>query len=93
MIRTQATLKVAAALLTKPDEWHWGYSLHRDTGVHTGTLYPMLERMRLARLLHSKWQSTEDMEPSQRLPRRYYALTDKGRAELSALIERAEIKR
>lgn len=87
MIRTQATLKVAAALLAKPDEWHWGYSLHCDTGVHTGTLYPMLGRMIQGGLLHHKWQHPDDMSPGQIQPRHYYALTDKGRAELGALIE------
>lgn len=93
MIRTQATLKVAAALLAKPNERHYGYELWIQTKISTGTLYPILIRMLRDGLLSDGWQSPEDMGPRQRLPRRYYTLTDRGRAELGALFERTEVKR
>ena len=47
-----------------------------------GTLYPLLTRQKNAGLLSYRWE-----ESSQGPPRKYYALTDKGREFLSELRE------
>jgi PadR family transcriptional regulator PadR len=86
MRRTQAQLAVAAAFLDSPDGRHYGYTLWRTTGVKPGALYPMLARFERSGLLRSRWQELETLPPNQSLPRKYYTLTDKGRVELSALV-------
>jgi PadR family transcriptional regulator PadR len=48
--------------------------------VVEGTLYPLLTRQKNAGLLHYRWE-----ESRQGPPRKYYALTDKGKAYLSEL--------
>ena len=48
--------------------------------VVEGTLYPLLTRQKNAGLLSYRWE-----ESTQGPPRKYYALTDKGREFLAAL--------
>ncbi|HLO59300.1 MAG TPA: PadR family transcriptional regulator [Bacteroidales bacterium] len=48
--------------------------------VVEGTLYPLLSRQKNAGLLSYRWE-----ESTQGPPRKYYALTDKGRETLSEL--------
>ncbi len=48
--------------------------------VVEGTLYPLLSRQKNAGLLSYRWE-----ESTQGPPRKYYALTDKGRAALKEL--------
>ena len=54
----------------------------RDTEFATqeGTLYPLLSKMRRDGLVDYEWQES-DAGP----PRKYYALTQKGRAQLAEL--------
>ena len=39
------TLAVLAALATEPSAWRHGYDLARETGLKSGTLYPILVRL------------------------------------------------
>ena len=39
------TLRVLTQLLTRRDAWHYGYALARETGLPSGTLYPILIRL------------------------------------------------
>ena len=51
-----------------------------DFATQEGTLYPLLSRMRRDGLLDYEWQES-DAGP----PRKYYRLTDAGRAQLTEL--------
>ena len=51
-----------------------------DFATQEGTLYPLLSRMRRDGLLDYEWQES-DAGP----PRKYYRLTDAGRAQLGEL--------
>ena len=53
-----------------------------EFATQEGTLYPLLSRMRREGALDYQWQES-DAGP----PRKYYTLTDKGRAELAELTE------
>ncbi len=81
------TLRVFAALLADPTRWRHGYQLSKETGLASGTLYPILIRLAEQKLLETRWE-----EPSApgRPPRHSYRLTDDG-AELarSRLADRA----
>lgn len=52
----------------------------KDLIVVEGTLYPLLTRQKNAGLLSYRWE-----ESTQGPPRKYYALTDKGRTYLKEL--------
>jgi PadR family transcriptional regulator, regulatory protein PadR len=86
------TRALLAALLDRPHTWRHGYDLSKDTGLKSGTLYPLLMRLSEQRLLESCWQ--EAARPG--LPARHvYRLTASGLAlareqELAAIaVERA----
>ncbi|WP_405090645.1 PadR family transcriptional regulator [Micromonospora sp. NBC_01392] len=84
---TIPVVKVLSALLTAPDEPRYGLDLMRLTGLPSGTLYPVLHRLRAAGWLAADW---EDVDPvaAGRPARRYYRLTGDGiRAARLALAE------
>lgn len=68
------TLSVLDAFLEAPREWRYGYDISRDTGLKSGTLYPILMRMAERKLLETSWETLEAGKP----PRHLYRLTPDG---------------
>jgi PadR family transcriptional regulator PadR len=68
------TLQVLERFAGRPTAWRYGYELSRETGLKSGTLYPILMRLAEYSLLETKWVMTEDGVP----PRHTYRLTPKG---------------
>lgn len=66
---------ILAALSRQRSEWRHGYDLLKDTGLSSGTLYPLLMRMSDNGLVEAEWR-----EPAQigRPPRHVYRLTASG---------------
>jgi PadR family transcriptional regulator PadR len=75
------------ALMEDPQGHHWGYDLTKRAGIRSGVLYPTLRRMEAEGWLDDGWEDPETV--SGRPPRRYYELTDEGRAALGGMIEQA----
>jgi DNA-binding PadR family transcriptional regulator len=77
---TMSVLKVVAALLADPTADRYGLQLMQDTGLPSGTLYPILVRLERAGWVESRW---EDIDPAAegRPSRRYYRLTADGATE------------
>lgn len=74
---SRQTLALLAALLEQPRKWRHGYALALDTGLKSGTLYPILMRLADRALLESRWQETPERG---RPPRHMYRLTVSGLA-------------
>jgi PadR family transcriptional regulator, regulatory protein PadR len=74
---SRQTRELLAVMLGKPRMWHYGYELSRDTGLSSGTLYPLLIRLSDQGLLESHWQEAE--RPG-KPPRHVYRLTSEGLA-------------
>ncbi len=71
------TLSVLAVLCDDPSEWRHGYALAKQTGLKSGTLYPILIRLADRRLVEAGWQ--DELQPGR--PRRHlYRLTADGLA-------------
>jgi len=71
------TLSVLAALCDEPSQWQHGYPLAKQTGLKSGTLYPILIRLADRGLVEACWQD----EPEPGRPRRHlYRLTAAGLA-------------
>jgi PadR family transcriptional regulator PadR len=68
------TLRVLERFIECPTAWRYGYELSRETGLKSGTLYPILMRLAKFSLLETKWVTTEDGVP----PRHTYRLTPNG---------------
>jgi DNA-binding PadR family transcriptional regulator len=77
---TTSVLRVVAALLADPAAERYGLELMQDTGLPSGTLYPILVRLERAGWVESRW---EDVDPvaEGRPVRRYYRLTSDGVVE------------
>lgn len=68
------TILVLDAFLQAPKDWRYGYDLSRDTGLKSGTLYPILLRLAEHKLMETCWETTEAGKP----PRHMYRLTRDG---------------
>ena len=70
-------LKLLEALSTDPNDWRHGYDIMKETGIFSGTLYPLLMRMTEQGLVEAEWR-----EPAQpgRPARHAYRLTMQGLA-------------
>ena len=69
------TLLVLAALCAEPREWRHGYGIARDTGLKSGSLYPILIRLADRGLVEARW---EEGQPAGRPRRHLYRLTPEG---------------
>src|SRR5437867_560273 len=69
------TLEVLEAFLKAAGEWRYGYDISRETGLKSGTLYPVLIRLAEQKLLEATWEASEPGIP----PRHLYRLTSEGR--------------
>ena len=77
------TLSVLAALCDQPSHWQHGYALAKQTGLKSGTLYPILIRLADRGLVEACWQD----EPQPGRPRRHlYRLTAAGLASATAAL-------
>ena len=75
---------IVLAVLAQLQQQHYGYSLRQalaDRGfeINEGTLYPLLRRLEKQGLLASEWEIGEGR------PRRYYIISDQGKATLLEL--------
>jgi DNA-binding PadR family transcriptional regulator len=74
MRRSPQTSLVFAEFLQCREEWRYGYDISRNTGLKSGTLYPILMRLAEHRLLETSWETTAEGRP----PRHIYKLTQDG---------------
>src|SRR5271157_5110086 len=72
---SRQTLLLVEALLQDPAQWRYGYDLSRETGLKSGTLYPILMRLAEKSLLETRWEETAG---AGRPPRHMYRLTALG---------------
>lgn len=69
------TRTALASFLAQPQEWRYGYDISRETGLKSGTLYPLLIRLHDQGFLEAEWR------PSAKAglpPRHAYRLTASG---------------
>jgi PadR family transcriptional regulator PadR len=60
----------------------YGFSVMEMTGLPSGTVYPALRRLERDDLIRSHWEKHSIAEEGQRPQRKYYKLTNAGRATL-----------
>jgi DNA-binding PadR family transcriptional regulator len=74
---TTALLKVVSAFLADVDADRYGLDLMHETGLASGTLYPMLVRLERAGWVRAEWERIDPVAEG-RPARRYYRLTADG---------------
>jgi PadR family transcriptional regulator, regulatory protein PadR len=72
--KSPQTVLVLAEFLQSPRDWKYGYDISRNTGLKSGTLYPILMRLADRALLVTHWETPEAGKP----PRHTYKLTAGG---------------
>jgi PadR family transcriptional regulator PadR len=82
---SRQTRALLATLLDRSQSWRHGYELSKETGLKSGTLYPVLMRLSEQGLLESRWQ---DPERQGLPPRHVYRLTSTG---LALALEQARV--
>jgi len=82
------TRAVLAVLSRQPQAWRHGYDLARETGLKSGTLYPLLIRLADQGFLEAEWR--QPLQPG-RPPRHAYRLTAAGLALATASVPAARL--
>ncbi|WP_397581483.1 PadR family transcriptional regulator [Sphingorhabdus sp.] len=72
---SQQTRAVLLVLFERPQSWRYGYDLIKETGLRSGTLYPLLMRLHDQALLDAEWHPSAQ---AGRPPRHAYRLTQNG---------------
>jgi DNA-binding PadR family transcriptional regulator len=73
--RSAQTRQLLETMMLHARSWQYGYELSKQTGLKSGTLYPLLIRLSDQGLLESRWQEPE--RPG-KPPRHAYRLTGEG---------------
>ncbi len=63
-----------------------GFDLLDETGLQSGTVYPILRRLESAGLVRSRWEAVARARAEGRPPRRYYELSGAGAEVLEEAI-------
>jgi DNA-binding PadR family transcriptional regulator len=71
---SRQTRHVLQIFLAAPKTWRYGYDVSQETGLKSGTLYPILMRLADRKLLEATWESSTPGTP----PRHLYRLTPAG---------------
>ena len=88
---THQTLKVLHAFMERPGVGISGSEIWKDTGMFSGTLYPILLRLEKAGWLHSHWEEVDASEVG-RPRRRLYQLTNAGYKKAQSAFREIEIR-
>jgi PadR family transcriptional regulator PadR len=70
-----------------------GFDIIDATGLPSGTVYPILRRLEREGLVSAAWEDAAIAHDEQRPPRRYYELSDAGRAVLRTAAARYRVPR
>jgi DNA-binding PadR family transcriptional regulator len=88
MRRSPQTALVLAEFLADEQEWRYGYDISRNTGLKSGTLYPILMRLAEHRMLKTSWETAETGRP----PRHMYKLTKDGLRYARAMVSESTVQ-
>jgi PadR family transcriptional regulator len=75
---TLQTQLVLRALLAEPAAERYGLQICAETGLPSGTIYPIVARLEQAGWVTSRWEDPGEHTAEGRPRRRYYRLTDGG---------------
>ena len=84
--RSKQTREFLAALADGRRGWRHGYDLSRETGLKSGTLYPLLIRLSEQGILEARW---DEPERPGKPPRHAYRITADGLAFANSLLGEA----
>jgi PadR family transcriptional regulator PadR len=90
---TLQTELVLRAMLAEPGAQRYGLELRDETGLRSGTIYPIIARLEHAGWLAGSWEDPGEHVAAGRPRRRYYRLTGEGAELAREAIARADQSR
>jgi DNA-binding PadR family transcriptional regulator len=66
----------------------YGFDLISETGLTSGTVYPTLDRLERDGLALSNWEEARVAHEEKRPPRKYFQITEEGKAVLIKALDR-----
>ena len=66
------TARVLEFIVDRPEREHYGRDLIKETGISSGSLYPILHRLAERDLLIGRWEELDAATAEKRRPRRLY---------------------
>lgn len=85
---TLQTQLVLRALLQRPAEEQYGLEMCAETGLPSGTVYPIMARLEQIGWVESRWEDPNEHITQNRPRRRYYRLTDDGAEQARTTLAR-----
>ena len=85
---TLQTQLVLRAFLHEPAQERYGLRLCEETGLPSGTIYPIVARLEQAGWVESRWEDPREHITEGRPRRRYYRLTDDGAEQARVALAR-----
>ena len=86
---TLQTQLVLRAMLAEPTAQRYGLQLCDETGLPSGTIYPIVARLEQVGWIASSWENPAEHVAQGRPRRRYYRLTDEGAEQARDALARA----
>jgi PadR family transcriptional regulator PadR len=86
---TLQTQLVLRALLQQPTDEQYGLQLCGETGLPSGTVYPIVARLEQAGWVESRWEDPNEHIAEGRPRRRYYRLTEDGAEKARSALSRS----
>lgn len=86
---TLQTQLVLRAMLAEPASEHYGLQLCEETGLPSGTVYPIVARLEQLGWVTSSWEDPLKHITEGRPRRRYYRLTEEGAEQARDALARA----
>lgn len=88
---SQSTLAALRVLIDAQGEPAYGLEIGKSSGLASGTLYPILDRLVREGWLEAQWENVDPAEAG-RPRRRYYKLTGQGEVEAVRALQRAHAR-
>jgi DNA-binding PadR family transcriptional regulator len=66
----------------------YGFDLISETGLTSGTVYPTLDRLERGGMALSRWEDAGVAHQEKRPPRKYFEITEEGKAVLIRALDR-----
>ena len=66
----------------------YGFDIMEETGLASGTVYPVLEKLERFGFVTSRWEDPNIAQREKRPPRRYYEITRDGWSALAVALEK-----
>lgn len=85
---TLQTQLVLRALLLRPDGELYGLEVCAETGLPSGTVYPIMARLEQVEWVESRWEDPNEHITQNRPRRRYYQLTHDGAEQARVALAR-----